>query len=98
MALLNAQQRQELREELRTMKFGKATGKLRTMDRKGRLAYYRNIQYTDQLSTRYVLPSLGVQVTLIELSDPQKSGNGKFFKQKYEIEDVVVEPTADNDR
>lgn len=98
MPLLNAQQRQDLREELRAMKFGKATGKLRTMDRKGRLAYYRNMQYTGHLSTRYVLPSFGVQVTLIELSDPQKTDNADRFKQKYEIEDVTVEPTADNDR
>jgi hypothetical protein len=99
--MLNAQERDELRENLRAMKFGKATGRLRTMDKKGRLAYYRNVQMSGQVLTRYILPTYGVQVTLIETSDPKMplvKGAVDFRKQDYEIVDVLVEPTAGNDR
>lgn len=94
MAALNEQQRVKLAEELRGMKFRQATGKLRRMDVKGRLAYFRNVQVSGKVYTRYVLPSLGVQVTLVE-EDVRKAGPSEGrLKQEFELVDVLVEPLS----
>ncbi|GAB1421384.1 hypothetical protein MASR2M15_15440 [Anaerolineales bacterium] len=88
MAYLNAQERQNLANNLKDLKFGRAQGKLRSMN--GRLRYYRNAQYTNRYSTRYMLDEKGVIVTLVELLD--KSGG----KNSWTYDEVIVEPTADN--
>lgn len=96
MAYLNAQERQALHDELMGMNFGKATGKLRGIDREGRMAYYRNAQQTGKLMTRYELPGLGTRVTLIEVLTKGGADSSKRLKTKYDLGEVVVEPTADN--
>ncbi|HLU10171.1 MAG TPA: hypothetical protein VK003_10930 [Oceanobacillus sp.] len=97
MAFLNQQEREKLQEELKGMNFNKAKGKVRRLDPKGRLAFYRNVQNTaDQLYTRYELPSLGVRVTLIEQRDTLPISESEKLKAKFELVDVIVEPTAEN--
>ncbi|NWG18220.1 MAG: hypothetical protein HXY41_16475 [Chloroflexi bacterium] len=91
MAYLDAQQRATLRDELKTLKFNQAKGKLRRMDAKARLVLYRNSQQVGRWLTRYDLDSLGTQVTLVEeyhVSDNMKS--------EWKLVDVKVEPTPDN--
>jgi len=97
MAYLNAQQREQLRQELLPLKLGKAKGRVKGMDRKSRLVLYRSVQRVGQLTTLYELPSLGVNVALIEgetIGDAIKDGTA--FKQQYVLLDVTVEPTPDN--
>ncbi|NWF69647.1 MAG: hypothetical protein HXY40_11230 [Chloroflexi bacterium] len=94
MAYLNAQERDALHQELRTMKFGKAKWKLLHMDPKGRLAYYRNNQATGKWMTRFELVGLGTRVTLVETLNTRDK-NGKHMAE-YELIDVVVEPTPEN--
>jgi hypothetical protein len=94
MAYLNEQQRLSLLNELKDMKFNKAKGKVRGMDPKSRLAFYRNAQGVGRWMTRYDLPTLGTRVTLVE--SHQDKGDGSKVKSEFEMVEVIVEPTADN--
>jgi hypothetical protein len=97
MAFLNQQEREKLQTELKGMNFNKAKGKVRRLDPKGRLAFYRNVQNTaSQLYTRYELPGMGVQVTLVEQGDQKPISESDKLKAKFELVDVIVEPTPDN--
>ena len=96
MAYLTKEQRDALQAELASLSFKQAQGKLKHMDPKGRLAYYRNAQRTDKWMTRWVLTGLGTQVTLVEsniVSDEKKPNR---IKNDYALVDVIVEPTPDN--
>jgi hypothetical protein len=94
MAYLNAQQREELLNELKNMRFNRAKGKVRGMDDKSRLVFYRNAQRTGRLMTRYDLPTLGTRVTLVEGMD--EKDNGGKLKAEYALSEVWVEPLPGN--
>jgi hypothetical protein len=98
MAYLNRQEREALLNELKDMKINKARGKLRRMDKKGSVAYYRNAQMSGKLYTRYRLEGMGTQVTLVEVLQPPPP-NASYknpYKAKYEFVEVIVEPTPEN--
>lgn len=91
MAYLNKQERDELLNELEKAKtFKRIQGKLRRKDPQGRLAYFRNVQETDRWMTRYVLEGLGTQVTLVEKFNLDRG------KRKFDLVEIVVEPTPQN--
>ncbi len=94
MAYLNTQQRQELLDELKKMRFNRAKGKVRGMDSKSRLRFYRNAQNTGRLMTSYELPTLGTRVTLVEQVDEKDKG-GKL-KAEYDLAEVWVEALPGN--
>ena len=94
MAYLNEQQRLALLNELKDMSFNQAKGKVRSLDPKARLAYYRNAQQVGRWLTRYDLPTLGTRVTLVETH--RDVGNGSTVKAEFQFEEVIVEPTPDN--
>ncbi len=94
MAYLNEDERRALLDDLSRMKLWRAKFKLRLMDPKGRLLYLRNVQQAGEWHTKYVLESLGTQVTLVEVN--QAENNQPRNKQKFEFVNVIVEPTADN--
>ncbi len=94
MAYLNEDERRALLDDLSRMKLWRAKFKLRLMDPKGRLLYLRNVQQAGEWHTKYVLESLGAQVTLVEIN--QAENNQPRNKQKFEFVNVIVEPTADN--
>lgn len=97
MAFLNQQEREKLQKELKDMSFNKAKAKVRRLDPKGRLAYYRNVQNSaNRLYTHYELPGLGTRVTLIEQESKKPLKGGEKLKVQYELVDVIVEPTPDN--
>ncbi|GIL12545.1 MAG: hypothetical protein BroJett038_12650 [Chloroflexota bacterium] len=91
MAYLNEQQRAQLRDELKNLKFNQAKGRLRRMDPKARLVFYRNSQQVGCWLTRYDLESLGTRVTLVEQNRVSSS-----MRSEWELVDVKVEPTPDN--
>jgi hypothetical protein len=94
MAYLNEQERLALVNELKEMSFNRAKGKVRSLDPKARLAFYRNAQRVGQWMTRYELPGLGTRVTLVESHrDVQKNAK---IKSEFELVEVIVEPTPDN--
>ncbi len=90
MAFLNKQERDALLDELKNLKFNQIKGRVRSKDPKSRLAYYRNVQEVDRYMTRYVLPSLGTQVTLVETMRLE----GK--NAKYTLSEIIVAPTPEN--
>lgn len=95
MAFLNKTEREQLRDELKKMRFNQAKGKVRGMDPKSRLVYLRNVQNVNQWATRYELPTYGVRVTLLEHHDTKEAKSGKI-KSEYDLIDVLVEPTPAN--
>jgi hypothetical protein len=90
MAFMNKAERDALLDRIKDKRFNRIKGILRGVDRKIKLAYYRNIQEVGRWMTRYVLPTYGVQVTLVE------NQAVKGFKAEYELVEIIVEPTADN--
>lgn len=94
MAYLDYKEREALLNQLKDMNFFWARWKLRRLDPKARLAYFRNAQQTGKLQTRYVLESKGTQVTLVEeLVGGPDQPRGRVKKRMTE---VIVEPTPDN--
>jgi hypothetical protein len=96
MAYLTKEQRDQLKADLETMSFNRANGKLKRMDDKGRMAFYRNAQRTGQWMTKHVLIGLGTQVTLIESNSFKTTDRANRVKNDYKLVDVIVEPTPDN--
>lgn len=98
MASLNQQQREELRQELLKMKFWRAKFHVRGKDAKSRLAYYRNVQDSaNRLYTLFELPTLGVNVTFIERFTQKPQEQSPWLKAKYALDDIKVEPIANNE-
>lgn len=94
MAYLNAQQRQELVDELKKMNFNKAKGKVRGLDPNSRMVYYRNSQGVGRWMTRYDLPGLGTRVTLVE-THKDTDHEGKL-KSEFDYSEVIVEAMPGN--
>ena len=100
MAYLNAAERLNLVDELKSLSFRKARGRLRRMDPKGRLAYYRNNQRTGEYITCYMLEGMGTKVQLVETLVRTEGKETHFgfnrLKPKFTFARVVVEPTPEN--
>lgn len=90
MAFLNQQEREALLNEIKDLRINQIKGRLLRKDKKARLAFYRNVQETNRWMTRYILESLGTQVTLVESLD---RSNGKAT---YKLEEIIVAPTPEN--
>ena len=91
MAFLNKQERDELLDSIKGLKFNRIKGKLRHMDAKNRLMYLRNVQESGHWLTAYELPTMGVKVTLVETKEV-----GSKNKVEYTLDKIVVEPTQEN--
>ncbi|MCA9881648.1 MAG: hypothetical protein KC546_11690 [Anaerolineae bacterium] len=91
MAYLNKQERDNLLDSIKNLKFNRIKGKLRHMDAKNRLIYYRNVQESGRWLTAYELPTLGVKVTLVENMEL-----GRKNKAEYDLEEIIIEPTKEN--
>ncbi|MBL8133054.1 MAG: hypothetical protein JNL42_14430 [Anaerolineae bacterium] len=102
MAYLNRAEREQLLNELKNMSFNKAKGRLRRIDPKGKMAYFRNAQESGKLFTRFELHGMGAVVTLIErdsdkvLTTEAAGAASTRLKPEFTLLEVVVEPTADN--
>lgn len=96
MKYLNAQQREQLREELLKLPPRRVKGRIKGMDKKSRLMLYRNMQRVGEYTTTYLLPTLGVRVSLIEGEALKEANRPGWFKRKYDLIDVVVTPTPEN--
>lgn len=97
MAFLNTQERENLQNDLKGMKFNQAKGKVRGMDPKSRIVFLRNVQNVNQWITRYDLPTLGARVLLIEEKLDQADGRrAGWFREAFTLVDVKVEPMPEN--
>lgn len=100
MAYLNRAEREALLDELKALSFRKAKGRLRRLDAKGHMAYYRNAQRTGEYITCFVLEGKGTRVELVETltrieGKPVHFGP-KRMKPKFTFARVVIEPTPEN--
>lgn len=96
MAYLTQEEREKLRAELAEMSFNAAVFKLKRIDSKGRLVFYRNAQQVGQWWTRYELAGLGTRVTLIEAHTDRATERPDRTKAEFQLVEVRVEPTPDN--
>lgn len=102
MAYLNRAEREKLLNELKNKKFLQAKGKIRRMDPKGKMAYFRNAQEAGKLYTRYDLFGLGTTVTLVEqesdtVTTTEAAGAASTrLKSEYRLVEVIVEPMPEN--
>ncbi len=96
MAYLTEEERNKLKDELKDMPFNAANFKLKRIDPKGRLAFYRNAQHVNEWWTRYELVGLGTRVTLIEKHFDEATANANRMKSEFGLVDVKVDPTPDN--
>ncbi|MBL8117200.1 MAG: hypothetical protein J0L63_05270 [Anaerolineae bacterium] len=94
MAYLNAEERAKLVNELKTLKFNQAKGKVRGLDPKGRLVYFRNSQGVGRWMTRFELPTLGIRVTLVESHKDATHGNK--IKSEFDMTEVIAEALPGN--
>lgn len=90
MAHLNKQERDALLDELKDKRFERCQRILVLKDPKSRLKFWRNSQEVGRWMTRYILPSYGTQVTLVESLD--LTGD----KRNFSLAEIIVEPTPDN--
>lgn len=93
-AHLNAQQRENLLNQLKEMSFRRAKGKLARLDPAGRLAYYRNVQASGEWHTRFILEGLGAMVTLVEVN--HAANDQPRNKQRFEFVNIIIEPLPGN--
>lgn len=91
MAFLNKQERDDLLDSIKNLKFNRIKGKLRHMDPKNRLMYLRNVQESGYWLTAYELPTKGVKVTLVETMELSRKN-----KAEYTLDKIIVEPTPEN--
>lgn len=96
MAYLNAEERERLRQRLLNMSYNEAKNYLRGLDEKGTLAYWRNNQRVGEWHTRFDLNGLGARVTLVEVVHERPADREGVKRRDYEMVDVRVEPTKDN--
>ncbi len=96
MTYMNAEQREQLAQELVDLKFNQAKWRLLKMDPDGRLAYFRNTQSVGYLMTRFVLPTHGITVTLYEHPGSKTDPATQKTKVANSMAQVVVEPTPEN--
>ncbi|MEM9952283.1 MAG: hypothetical protein AAF846_11810 [Chloroflexota bacterium] len=94
MPFLNKDERDELLNDIKDMKFNKIRGYVYRKDSKARLGYFRNVQESGQWMTRYILEGMGTMVTVYEKINEEDKG--LFNKRKYEITQIKVEPTSEN--
>lgn len=100
MAYLNQAEREALLDELKALSFRKAKGRLRKLDAKGRMAFYRNYQRTGEFVTCFVLEGKGTRVELVETlarteGKPIHYGVNRL-KAKFTFARVAIEPTPEN--
>ena len=96
MGYLTEQQRAALARELKEMNFRQANWKVKRMDPRGRLVFYRNSQTARRWHTQYELVGMGTRVTLIEEHVTRPQLNSALMDSDFDMVDVIVEPTPDN--
>lgn len=96
MAFLNAQERERLKNELLSMNYGRAKGRINRIDPDAKLVYWRNAQRVGEWHTRFDLPRLGTSVSLIEVIHTKPTDRERVYRRDYEMVDVRVEPLPEN--
>jgi uncharacterized hydantoinase/oxoprolinase family protein len=91
---LSEKDMQDIAEELIKLKVNKARQRVRRLDADSKMQMYR-VAVLGELLTRFNLPNLGVNVTLVEIqhTEPKDDGTDKLIPEPEFVE-VRVEPMA----
>jgi hypothetical protein len=89
----------ELAQKLTKMKFNRAKGAIRRMDKKVHIELYRTSVGTGQLITRFALPTRGMWITLVERQEEYGQPNRRGYrKMRFKYVEARVEPLPDSAR
>lgn len=82
----------QLAAKLAKMRFNRAKWHVRNLDKKGRLDLFRVVVGTDEWHTRFTLPTLNLQITLVEKR--QVTGVDKMGRErtKFQYVEARVKP------
>ena len=69
--LLSTAEMNDLAEKLAKMRFNRAKGYARGLDKHSRLELFRTVVDPNTLVTRYALPTKGLRISLIERKEPR---------------------------
>jgi hypothetical protein len=83
----------ELAAKLAKMRFNQAKGYIRGLDKETRLDLFRVAVGTNQLHTRYALPTRGLRITLIERQENYGLPNTFGYRnERFKYLEALVEP------
>ncbi len=83
----------ELANKLAKMRYNRAKGYVRGLDKHAKLELFRVAVGTNQLHTRFALPTKGLRVTLIERKEDYGAPNDHgYLKERFKYLEALVEP------
>jgi ribulose 1,5-bisphosphate synthetase/thiazole synthase len=86
----------DLARKLARMRYARAKGHIRSLDKKVRLDLYRVVVGTEQFHTRYTLPTKGLRITLIERREEYGNPNTLGLRAtRFKYIECKVEPLPD---
>jgi hypothetical protein len=94
--LLSTAEMNDLAQKLAKMRFRRAKGYIRGMDKHSHLDMYRVAVGTDEWHTRWSLPTKGLWITLIEKKEEYGPPNGMGRRKiRFQYVQARVEPMPD---
>ena len=94
--LLSTAEMNDLAQKLARMRFNRAKGYARGLDKHSRLELFRTVVDPDTLVTRFALPTKGLRITLIERKEvrgvPSKLG---YTRMRFRFVEARVEALPD---
>jgi hypothetical protein len=91
--LMGAVEMNDLAQLLAKMRFNRAKGYVRSLDKKCRLDIFRVVVGSNQWVTRYTLPSRGLQISLIEHRELTGTPDSKGMRRtRFRFVEARVEP------
>lgn len=89
----------DLAKKLAKMRFNRAKAHIRSLDKKGKLNIFRVSVGGNQWHTKYTLPTLNLQITLVERREETGSANHLGFRRtKFRYIEAHVEAIPDKVR
>ncbi|MCC6974574.1 MAG: hypothetical protein IT322_11250 [Anaerolineae bacterium] len=89
----------DLAKKLAKMRFNRAKAHVRSLDKKGKLDIFRVVVGANQWHTKYTLPTMGLQIILVERREETGSPNHLGFRRtRFRYVEARVEPIPDKVR
>ncbi len=87
----------DLAQKLIKMRFARAKGYIRGLDKKCRLDYYRNSIGDGKYETRFTLPTLGLRITLMQRHEVTGAPNFQGLRRtRFRYEEARVDPLPES--
>ncbi|MCC7208601.1 MAG: hypothetical protein IT323_14940 [Anaerolineae bacterium] len=87
----------DLAQKLIKMRFARAKGYIRGLDKRRRLDFYRVSVADGEIQTRYTLPTLGLRITLVERRVITGAANYLGLRRtRFRYEEARVDPLPEH--